>query len=853
MRRPLIIALLATAPAQAAEHVRLGSDVVPTRQEVRLKLDPRSDTYSGSVRIELDVRKPGAVLRVHAQEMTVVRAAVDGTEAKQAAGPDDTLAITPARPLAAGPAVLTVEFTNEYDRRAVGLYKMARGDDGYLYTQFEPIDARKAFPCFDEPGFKIPWQLTVEVPSGYDAVSNTPETAGPERDGWKEVRFAQTKPLPSYLVALAVGKMAFVPIEGMGVPGRVVAVRGQEHLAGLAARMTPPLLKAAEAYFGTPYPYEKLDLIAVPEYWPGAMEHPGAVTYADNILLVDEAGATPSQRRLLARVTAHELAHMWFGDLVTMAWWDDLWLNESFADWLGDKLADQVYADLQVGLSELQTVQDTMVGDRRAAAVPIRRPVEDPNDTLRTVGLVYYKGKSVLGMFERWLGPERFREGVQLYMSENAWKNATSDRLWDALDRASKSDLSKALATFVDQPGMPLVSVERLGGARVRLAQQRYAGAGVALPPQAWRVPVAIRYGDGADTRVETVMLDGPSREVALGTGNVAWVFPNAGGAGYYRWDVPAADLDDLAANAEKRLSPGERIAFLGNLSALLDGGRIDGARYLKVLAPFGADPEPEVLEAALAGLEKLELPFLDESTRAGFAAYVRATFGPALYRVGMEPRPGEAASVTSLRPDLLRALGEHGEDQRVRRFATEGARSLLRGETTVAPSLRATVLVLHALDGDAALFAEYRKRFESAATPADRSRFLAGTGGFRAPAVRAEVLAWALTLRPNELGTLAGAFRDSRAGRDQVFEWTRANLEAILTRVPPLFHASLANVAAGCERERVQQAKRMFGARNVQGADRELTKVGEQVEECVALRSREAASVGAYLRARSR
>ena len=361
MRALTTTVLLLAGPvlATAGEHVRLGEGVVPLRQEVHLKLDPKSDSYSGSVRVELDVRTPGAVLRLHAEELTVTRAAVDGVAAKSAAGADSTLVITPARPLAVGKAVLTIEFSNEYDRRQVGLYKMARGDDGYVYTQFEPIDARKAYPCFDEPGFKIPWQVTVEIPVGYDAVSNTPETAGPEKGGFKEVRFAQTKPLPSYLVALAVGKFGFVPIEGMGVPGRVVTMRGQEHLAGWAARMTPPLLKAAEEYFGTPYPYEKLDLIAVSEYWPGAMEHPGAVTFADAILLLDEKTATPSQKSLLARVDAHELAHMWFGDLVTMAWWDDLWLNESFADWLGDKLADQVYPELQVGLSELQTVQNT--------------------------------------------------------------------------------------------------------------------------------------------------------------------------------------------------------------------------------------------------------------------------------------------------------------------------------------------------------------------------------------------------------------------------------------------------------------------------------------------------------------
>ncbi|HET9316035.1 MAG TPA: M1 family metallopeptidase, partial [Vicinamibacteria bacterium] len=525
MRRPSITAFAfvfaGAGLAMAGEHVRLGTEVVPTRQEVRLRLDPRLDTYSGSVRLELDVRKAGAPIRLHAEEMTIHRATVDGAPAAHAAGPDNTVVITPAKALAVGPAVLTIEFGNEYDRRAVGLYKMAQGD-GYLYTQFEPIDARKAYPCFDEPGFKIPWQVTAEIPAGFDAVSNTPETAGPERDGWKEVRFAQTRPLPSYLVALVVGKLAFVPIEGMGVPGRVVTVRGQERLAAVATRMTPPLLKAAEDYFGIPYPYEKLDLIAVPEYWPGAMEHPGAITFADGILLLDEQGATPSQQRLLARVDAHELAHMWFGDLVTMAWWDDLWLNESFADWLGDKLVERAYPEMQVALSELQTVQDTMTSDRRATALPIRRPVADPQETMGTVGLVYYKGKSVLGMFERWLGADRFREGVGLYLRENSWKNATADQLWAALDRTTRSDFSKSLATFIEQPGLPLVSLERLGGGRVRLSQHRYARAGATLPPLTWRIPVSLRVGTGTGSRVETIMLDGPTRELSLASADVA-------------------------------------------------------------------------------------------------------------------------------------------------------------------------------------------------------------------------------------------------------------------------------------------------------------------------------------------
>jgi alanyl aminopeptidase len=842
--------LLSGAPfAAAATHVRLGTDVVPTRQAVRLQMDPRAADYAGRATIQLEVKRAAAALSLHAEEMTILRATVGGQDAAHAPGPGDTIVITPAQPFAPGRTTLVLEFANEYDRRAVGLYKMERAGESYLYTQFEADDARKAFPCFDEPGFKIPWQITIQVPTGYDAVSNTPEGAPVQRDGWTELAFAETKPLPSYLVALAVGKFAFTPIEALTVPGRIVTLRGQEHLAGPAARVTAPLLKATEAYFGSPYPYEKLDVIAIPEYWPGAMEHPGAVTFADGILLLDEQTATPAQRGLMSRVMAHELAHMWFGDLVTMAWWDDLWLNESFADWLGDKITAEVLPETRVAVTQMDDLHRAMETDRRRASVAVRRPVEDPNDLLRSIGIVYNKGKSVLGMFERHLGPERFREGVRNYIRENSWKNATADRLWAELDRAAGGGASSAIATFIEQPGLPLVSVTRAGRNRFVLAQQRYSTAGVTLPAQTWKVPVTLRYSDGTASRVETVLLDGPSREVTLPAPSVAWVFPNADAAGYYRFDLPPADLQDLADHAAERLSVVERVAFLGNAQALLDAGRIDGARFLQVVGRFGGDADADVVAAALDALGEVEQPFLDDTTRPGFAAYVRRTLRPALDRVGLAPKEGEAPAVTTLRPRLLVWLGQYGEDPEIRREAGTLAARVLAGDESVPASLRSASLRIRALTGDRALLAEYRKRFEGAKTPTDRARYLGATVGFRDPAVRAEVLAWALTLRPQELGQLAAGLRSSPEGRTQVFDWFSANIDAIVKRIPPPYHPSLAGLAGGCEKERLAPARALFTEHQVTAAVEELAKVTEQVDECLALRTREAPAVREFLR----
>ena len=578
--------------------------------------------------------------------------------------------------------------------------------------------------------------------------------------------------------------------------------------------MTPPLLKATEAYFGSPYPYEKLDVIAVPEYWPGAMEHPGAITFARRHPAARrEATATPSQRNLMSRVMAHELAHMWFGDLVTMAWWDDLWLNESFADWLGDKITAEVLPESRVAVTQMDDLHRAMETDRRHASVAVRRPVEDPNDLLRSIGIVYNKGKSVLGMFERYLGPERFREGVRAYIRENSWKNATADRLWAALDRAAGGGASTAIATFIEQPGLPLVSVTRAGKNRFVLAQQRYSTAGVTLPAQTWKVPVSLRYSDGTSSRVETVLLEGPSREITLPAPAVAWVFPNADAAGYYRFDLPPADLQDLADHAAVRLSVVERVAFLGNAQALLDAGRIDGARFLQVIGRFGGDADADVVAAALDALGEVERRFLDGSTRPGFAAYVRAHAAARARPRRLAPRHGEDPGVTTLRPRLFGS-------RRVRRRSRARAAGV-RSPQPAARRRRACRLRSERPPCASAPWTGDPRSSRSTASgsrprrrPTERARFLGASVGFRDPAVRAEVLAWALTLRPQELGELAAGLRGSPEGRDAGVRLAQRELRRDREAHP----AALPSVA-GRPGRRLRAGTPGAGARDVQGA----------------------------------
>ncbi len=478
---------VATTPPSAAS-LRLGHDVVPTFQEVRLELDATKTDYTGNVAIDLDVTTATRAFRLHAEQMAVTRTSLtmqqaDGTWSEVGAtatpGEHGLLSVSAERSLEPGKYRLTLDFTNDFNTRATSLYRLESGGEAYTFTQFEADDAREAFPCFDEPSFKIPWQMTLVVPESHLAIANTPIVQETVTDGRKTVTFARTKPLASYFLALATGPLETIPIDGLSVPGRIVTTKGQSHLAAEAARITPPLLSALEAYFGRPYPYEKLDLLAVPEFWPGAMENAGAITFADRVLLVDPSTANTSRRKTLVSVTAHELAHMWFGDLVTMEWWDDLWLNESFASWMGEKITHQVYPEFGTDLTLVQDADEAMRTDGRLTSRAIRQPVSSLNNLLQSADvLAYNKGQAVLGMFEGWTGEETFRQGVRDYLSAHAWENATAQDLWDALSKASGKGVSAAMATFLDQPGMPLVTVELLAGGRVRLSQERFLPAG---------------------------------------------------------------------------------------------------------------------------------------------------------------------------------------------------------------------------------------------------------------------------------------------------------------------------------------------------------------------------------------
>ena len=854
------LAAPASVRAEEAPDVRLGRDVVPVFQQLRLRLDPDKRSYSGSVHVDLKVLKPTDIVRFHAEGQKLVRIALlqggDTVTVKRSTGEQGLQTLTAAAALKPGAATLDIEFTHMYGTRAVGLYRANRDKHGYLFTQFESDDAREAFPCWDEPGFKFPYQFVIEAPVAQEVLTNTPIETSVTNDGWKTVTFKRTPPLPSYLLAIAVGPFEYTNIPGLKVPGRVVTCQGQKHLAGTTVEITPRLVAGLERWFGIPYPFEKLDLIAVPEFAYGAMENPGLITFRDDILLLDAASATASQRRSNASVTCHELAHMWFGDLVTMAWWDDLWLNESFADWMAAKITDEVFPTYKDGLSDLQRIQNVKEGDSQPSTRPIRDNTTSSSAGLQNVGLVYSKGNAVLSMFERYLGAEAFRKGVQLYLKEHSWGNATASDLWRALDKSSGTNVSAAMTTFLDQPGVPYLRVVPADGG-VRVTQSRATPYGVSQPAMKWHVPVTLKYSDGKAVKSQRVLLTEESMVVKLPgklPGKLAWVMPNGEGRGYYAWSVPDEWMAALAENANGVLIPEERVAYLGNLSLLMTMGEVRGDTYLRALSHFGRDSEPQVVSSTMDGLQTVRAAFVPDSLSSLFAVYVRRTLSPALERVGYEKKAGEDETVSTMRGELLRWLASRGQDDKVMQYARDAAARYLKDSTSVDPGIADAVVSLAARKGDAAMFDDYTSRLEATDVPAIRRRFLAALGAFEDLALEKRALDYMLSdkVRPTETFVIMqGLGGRSESTSERMFNWVREHYDQLATRIPPPALRFMPMMGSGCSEERLAATKAFFAepAHAVPGVEKTLERVSDNVHTCISLREREGARVTEFMR----
>ena len=644
-----------------AAQLRLPDTVVPTNYELQLTLDPDADEYAGAVRIGIRIAVPIDLVWINATRLQFddVVAVVDsgasaGLRAEVIPGNDDVVGLQFASPLPAGTATLTVHFTGRFSASEVaGLFKQKEAGDWYVLTQMEPLWARRAFPCFDEPRFRAPWQITLTVPEHQRAFSNMPvESERVAHSGWREVRFQQSPSMATYLVAIAVGP--FDVLDG-GIAGRnatplrYIAPKGRAAEAAYAASITPRILERLEAYFGQPFPFPKLDSISIPNsgYTFGAMENIGLITYDQSLLLAKPEETTTRFQQSYVSVAAHEISHQWFGDLVTPLWWNDIWLNESFASWLGDKITGEVKPEWRWDFRRIDGRAWAITSDRLASARRIRQPIEVRSDVRSAFdGISYSKGQSVLAMFENWLGPDKFRAGVRRYMAQHAWGVATADDFFAALV-AEDDALLPAFRDFVDRSGVPILTIalDCASGARLVLSQKRFLPRGsTGDPAQRWVFPACFEYGDATKAATQCTLIKDEASELGLNTKSCPqWVIGNRGAIGYF---LPALSpqLYAAVANAGLLIGPTDWYALLSDSDILARSAAVPLPDALSLAALASAQKDPRVFGAAVGVAEGVPRALTTGAEGIRYAAWARG-------RSGLAPGPSAGSRIQGRTP----------------------------------------------------------------------------------------------------------------------------------------------------------------------------------------------------------
>jgi aminopeptidase N len=864
----------ATAPPEEGLF-RLPPGVRPTSQSVALDVDPGQPRFAGSVDIRLMVDAPVQDFWVSARELHVRSAFLQrGTErwpvTLEADDARGAARVQVGRSLPAGEAVLHVDFDAAFNPRLVGLYRVKSTGGWGAYTQFEAIDARRAFPCFDEPSFKIPWTVELTVPAGLQAIGNTPVAEeNPASEGTRRVRFGTTRPLPSYLVAFTVGDFDVIsnpPLPPSAVRDRPLQVRGiapKGRGAELqtALRASAGLLPLLEQWFGIPFPYEKLDHVAAPDFPYGGMENAGLIVYTDTYLLADARKASRDERLTVAWVMAHEMAHQWFGDLVTMKFWDDKWLNESFATFMQAEVVVPWDPSAHYELDRLEETLGAMSNDELDTARPIRQPIHSENEIAGTDDAVLYpKGSAVLGMFSAHLGPERFRGAIRDYLNAHADGNATTEDLLAALDRVDPS-VGPSFRTFIDQPGLPRVTAElSCSGSEGRLAlrQERALPVGSrARRDLLWKVPVCVRLeGRAAPLCTE---LDGPERTVPIAGSCPRWVHPNAGATGYYRWLLAPAGLDALLARGWTALSSAERISTANTVVAATEDAVLPVDAALAHLPRFARESEPGVVASAAGLLGNAWSHWTTPEDRPLLEARIRALLRPALDRVGFTPRPGESNRVARLRQLLVKTLALRANDQQILARAAKLGRAWIGTDgrlhpDAVSPDLRDACVGAAARTGDAALFDTVVARLEATEVGTERNALVYALSLFKQPELRAR--ARELTLTPRlrlfeKVEVLIVQGNDPDRWRD-AWDFTVAHQDELAKALPESAIRYLPYAQSACTDEEAAAIPKAFAGRadKVPAVAYDASKASEIARLCAAARARQAPVLQEALRA---
>ncbi len=780
---------------------QLPKSVYPLEYTIRLEPDLEKFTTRGSETVEFLALKPVTEIVLNALDLDVTKATLvtdKEIELRPRLDPEKQTLILPLPDrIQPGKYKLALEFSGKIGDKAQGLFYVKYAAPSkkkgpsekkvMLGTQMEATDARRMFPCWDEPVFRAGFELTVVVPEKHLAISNMPiEHEKKLGNGWKEVKFQRSPPMASYLVVLVSGELEELKGEAEGVPIRIITTEGKREQGRYALEVTERVLAYYNDYFGIRYPMPKLDQIAIPGGFSGAMENWGAITYNERNLLFDPATSSQGTRQGVFGVVAHEMAHQWFGDLVTMAWWDNLWLNEGFASWMAAKASDALNPEWQVSLTADGTKSGVMSVDAWRTTHPIQQPVADESQANDAFDYItYQKGQSFLRMLENFLGESAFRKGIHQYLSDHEYSNTTTADLWNALAKASGQPVKKMAAGWTEQPGFPVVTVNAAyvdGRQVVTLEQRRFTVQYPDAPPLQWTIPVALM--DLAHPNATAfAVLSGEKTSVPFGGSNSV-IKANAGDAGYYV-TLYQPELFAKLKQAITNLPAADRLNLLDDTWLMVQGGRASSSDYLDLAQSLKGDTTYQVLNQIISVLDGIDGLEQGQPGRASFRKFACEWVHPLLDRLGWEPRAGEAPTDRLLRTHVLMSLGFFGDAAVIKEAQVRFA-AFLKDQRTLPADLRGPVLMIAGRHGDRATYDQLHDLARGAKGTEERQLYYRAMAGALDPDLATLTLSISLTDEtiPQETSYFVSQVAGLGEHQEQAWDFARRHMPELLAQV---------------------------------------------------------------------
>jgi puromycin-sensitive aminopeptidase len=841
---------------------RLPDVAVPDNYRLTLTPDFNRDNFVGEETIQIRLLKPASSIVLNSLDINFQEATIASGGVAQAARvtvdqQKQMATLSVPKQLSAGPASVRIRYSGVLNNELRGFYLGKAGGRKYAATQFESTDARRAFPSFDEPAYKATFDITAVVDEGDVAISNYPvasDQPGPVA-GKHSISFKTTPKMSSYLVALVVGNFEYVEGSADGVPIRVWTTPGKKQMGNYALQVGEQCVKYFDNYFGIKYPFEKLDLIGLPDFAAGAMENTGAITFRDALLLVDDKNAPTYAYKEIGSVISHEIAHQWFGDLVTMQWWDDIWLNEGFATWMENKPLEAWKPEWHMELDDVLGSGNSLNIDSLQNTRPIHQAADTPDQIEELFdGIAYGKAASVLRMLESYLGPEAFRDGVRSYIAAHSYGNATENDFWSALAKASNKPVDRMMPTFVNQPGAPLVSIQAQcqgGVTKVMLSQRRYSYDRRPLDSESkelWMVPVALKTA--GQKKDATVLLEKPDQVYEL-PGCYKWMFGNAGAQGYYRVGYDSADFQTMSRNVKQEFSPAERIVLIRDAWAAVRTGQQPIGDFLRLAEGLQSERNAKVVEQMDLELEYIGDRLVSDADRVGYEAFVRALLGPIQKELGWTVAPGEDTNRKDLRAYVTYTLGYTGREPEVLAKARELTLQEMNAPGSVDPSLVDAVFGLAALQGDVALYDKMMSHIKENQAPEQYYRYFYNLARFTHPALLQRTLDYAFSpaVRSQDSLNLIASVMDTPAGEKLAWNFVRSHWDQIQKIMGGYNTGGLVSTTGSfCDTGMRDQVKQFFVEHPVPAAERSLRQAQEQVNYCIDLRVQQSPALAAWL-----